>query len=252
MKLSLSAIAAYLDRYLGSARFANDQNGIYRASNRPVKRIGLALEPWVGIDAWIRQECLDALFLHRPWQMHMQTLPAHVGVLAYHLAFHLTLTFGFNQRLANVLQIKNSVPFAFKEVIPYGMIGDIDPDTMNSVIAYLAEIFGIIPSIEGKCVESVHRIAIVGAMTDSLVRRAASQGVQLYITGQMRQSAKDAAHEVGMTVAEIGHAAGEAWGMRALAGLLQERWAQLEVVVASPGASRTQDSLQQCRAGQQM
>ena len=49
LQLSLATIAADLDQFFASARFHQDQNGIYRPSQRPVGRIGLALEPWSGI-----------------------------------------------------------------------------------------------------------------------------------------------------------------------------------------------------------
>ncbi len=84
MALSLVALANYLDGYLGSAYIPNDQNGIYRPSPRLVRRIGLAIEPWTGIETWVQQEHLDALFLHRPWRLDMQALPEEIGILAYH------------------------------------------------------------------------------------------------------------------------------------------------------------------------
>ena len=231
--LSLITLAAYLDSYLDSASVPGDQNGIYRPSKRAVRRIGLALEPWTGIDRWVRQENLDALFLHRPWHLDMQTLPADVGVLAYHLAFDLTLTLGFNSRLANILQMTHLVPFAYKDNRPLGMLGTLPPVPVSTFVEVLAEIFGTRPVVEPSTSESVSRIAIVGAMTDKLIRDAAAQDVHLYITGQFRQPARDAVNETGMAVAIIGHKTSELWGLRTLASLLRERWATLDVVVAS-------------------
>jgi len=103
-------------------------------------------------------------------------------------------------------------------------------------VGWLTEVFGQKPDIMGEYSETVRRIALVGAMTDTLVRQAALQGVQLYITGQSRQPAQTAVYETGMTVAVIGHATGEWWGLRALAGLLRERWSNLDVVIASQEA----------------
>ena len=232
MSLSLAAIASYLDSYLGSARFPNDQSGIYHASTCAIRRIGLAIEPWTEIGAWVRQERLDALFLHRPWHLNIQELPDDVGVLAYHLAFDLTLTFGFNRRLADALQMAYLFPFAFKDAVPLGMIGNISPTALDTFVECLAETFGVSPVLEKKYTDTVSRIAVVGAMTDTLIRDAAAQEVQLYVTGQFRQPARGAVQETGMAVAVIGHSVGEWWGLRALAGLLRERWAHLDVVVA--------------------
>ncbi len=232
MSISLQALAAYLDSYLGSANIPDDQYGIYRPSTRTIKRIGLGLEPWAGIGAWIEHKHLEALFLHRPWRLDMQTLPDDIGILAYHLAFDLTLTLGLNPRLANVLQMTHIVPFAHKNGLPLGMLGDIPPTAIHDFLATLTELFGTAPLIENNTRESVHRIAIVGAMTDSTIREAAESGASLYITGQFRQPARAAVGETGMTVAVIGHKTSELWGLRTLASLLRERWAHLDVVVA--------------------
>ncbi len=229
---SLAAIADYLDSYLGSADIPNDQNGIYRPSQRLVKRIGLAIEPWTGIETWVQQNHLDALCLHRPWKLNMQVLPEEIGILAYHLAFDLKLTFGFNRRLADVLQMTKLTPFASKDGLPLGMIGDISSMPLHIFVEYLGETFGVFPTIERYYRETVSRVALVGAMTDTLIREAAEQGVDLYITGQFRQHARRAVSENGMTVAVVGHTVGELWGIGTLASLLRERYASLDVVVA--------------------
>lgn len=80
--------------------------------------------------------------------------------------------------------------------------------------------------------DSISCIAVVGAMTDILIRTTADLGVQLYITGQYRQPARAAVRETNMTVVIVGHTQREQWGLRALAGLLCERWATLEVIIA--------------------
>ena len=232
MNISLQALAAYLDSYLGTANIPNDQHGIYRPSERNVKRIGLALERWTGIEAWVRQKNLDALFLHRPWHLDMQTLPDDVGILAYHLAFDLTLTVGMNPRLANVLQMTHLVPIAYKEGLPLGMLGDISVTATLDFLETLTELFGMPPVVENNTRETISRIAVVGAMTDSTIRAAAEQGAHLYVTGQFRQPARVAVHETGMTVAIIGHKTSELWGLRTLASLLRERWAHLDVIIA--------------------
>ncbi len=232
MHLSLSALAAYLDDYLGTINIPDDQHGIYRPSERNVKRIGLALEPWTGIDTWVRQKNLDALFLHRPWRLDREALPSDIGILAYHLAFDLTLTLGLNLRLANVLQMTHLVPCAYKENLPLGMLGDMPVTSTDSFFETLTELFGTPPVVEKNTRETISRIAVVGAMTDSTIREAAEQGAHLYITGQFRQLARAAVNETGMTVAVVGHKTSELWGLRTLASLLHERWAHLDVVVA--------------------
>ena len=234
---TLAQIAAYLDRALGSERFPHDQESIYHASTSPIVRIGLAVEPWPGIEHWVQQQRLDALFLHRPWKLDKKKLPEHIGILASHLPFDATLTFGFNPRLAQALSMVNPIPFAYKDSIPLGMRGTIEPTTTEDFLATLTQIFGRAPTVQDIFSDSIEHIALVGAMNDTLIREAASHGVQLYLTGQFRPSAARAVQETEMTVAEIGHAEGEWWGLRALAGLLRERWANLDVLLAQRPAA---------------
>ncbi len=232
MTISLQALADYLDSYLGVANIPNDTHGVYRPSDRVVHRIGLVLEPWTGIETWVGKKHLDALFLHRPWRLDTQMLPEDIGVLAYHLAFDLTLTLGFDPRLANVLQMIDIMPFAYKDGLPLGMLGTMPEISINDFLSTLTDIFGTAPVIENITREKISRIAIVGAMNDSTVREADAHGAHLYITGQFRQPARIAVYETGMTVALIGHKTSELWGLRTLASLLRERWVGLDVVVA--------------------
>ena len=186
-------------------------------------RIGLALESWSGIGAWVRAECLDALFLHRPWHLDERELPPDFGILTYHRAFDLTLTLGLNPLLADTLHMTSVVPFAFKDSLVLGMLGNILSTPLDTFIALLAETFAVPPEIPAIYTETVNRLAVVGAMNDALIREAAAQDVQLYITGQFRQSARRAVSETRMTVAIIGHTPSELWGLRALATLLRQR-----------------------------
>jgi putative NIF3 family GTP cyclohydrolase 1 type 2 len=223
LQLSLAALAAAFDQFFASVRLPQDQNGIYRPSQRPVGRIGLALEPWPGIGAWVREERLDALFLHRPWHLDERELPPDIGILAYHLAFDLTLTLGLNPLLADVLHMTSLVPFAFKDSLALGMLGNIPSTPLSTFVALLTETFAVPPEVPAIYTETVHRLAVVGAMNDALIREAAAQGVQLYITGQFRQPARRAVDETRMTVAIIGHTPSELWGLRSLANLLRQR-----------------------------
>ena len=73
----------------------------------------------------------------------------------------------------------------------------------------------------------------MGAMNDALVREADARGARVYVTGQWRVPATEAVNETGIGVVCVGHRRSEEWGLRALAGLLRERWATLRVIVAA-------------------
>lgn len=229
--IHLNDIAQFLDRFFAVYRFGNDQNGVYLPSTRPIARFGLALEPWPQLAEWASTAQLDALFLHRPWQLQPGQLASDVGVVAYHLAFDEHLTLGFNPRLAAVLGMSKLEVLGEKEGRAIGMIGDIPTQSFARCCCCVDEVFGGHDEVRAGICREVSRVAVVGAMTDALVREAASRGADVYTTGQLRQPAQTAWVETGISVVAVGHRRCEEWGLRALAGVLCERWSRLEVIL---------------------
>lgn len=234
--ISLNELAEFLDRFFAVHLYQDDQGGVYRASLRPVRRLGVALEPWPQLAAWVRDEDLDALFLHRPWQLEPQQLDADVGIVAYHLAFDERLTLGWNPRLAEVLGLSRVEVLGHKEGRPLGMIGEVEAQGFASFRLRASQAFGGEEEARLYNKGEITRVAVVGAMTEPFVREAWHRGAQVYMTGQWRKLAERAWAETGIGVIVVGHRRSEAWGLRALAGTIRERWAELEVVLPSPHA----------------
>lgn len=229
--IALNDIAQFLNHFFDVDSFGDDQNGVYILSTRPIKRLGLALEPWTELRQWVNAEKLDAVFLHRPWQLQPEQLAADIGVLAYHLAFDENLTLGFNSRLATVLGMSRLEVLGKKQGRSLGMISNIPTQDFASYCTCVAEIFGGYDKAIADHSRQISRIAVVGAMNDALVREAADRGADVYITGQLRQPAQAAVEETGINVVAVGHRRSEEWGLRALAGVLRDRWSRLEVIL---------------------
>ncbi len=228
----LDELGEFLDRFFVVHRYNDaERGGVYVPSSRPIARLGLALEPWSQLSEWAIAERLDGLFLHRPWQLEPGQLASDVGVITYHLAFDEGLTLGFNPRLAQVLGMSSLEVLGEKEGRPIGMIGDILPQNFARLCSCIDQVFaGQDKALLPKNNE-ISRIAVVGAMTDALVREAAFRGAEVYITGQLRQPGQKAVLETQIGVVAVGHRRSEEWGLRALAGVLRERWSTLEVVL---------------------
>lgn len=226
-------LTKFLDEYFAAHLYAGDQAGIYRASPRPVRRVGLALEASPEVARQAASERLDWLFLHRPWKIEDIDITAEMGVIAYHLAFDECLTLGFNPRLADALNMTGIAVLGTKAGRPLGMIGDVRAQSFSEFCETLRGMFGgedaAHEMANGEA--CVTRVAIVGAMTDALVREAHERGAHVYVTGQLRHPAKAAIAETGLGVVSVGHKRSEEWGLRALAGVLRERFAELEVVL---------------------
>lgn len=226
--MQIEALSQFLDQLFDVQQFGEDQGGVYRTSRRPIQRLGLALEPWPQLAAWASAEHLDALFLHRPWKLQLQQ---DIGVVAYHLAFDEYLTLGFNSRLATVLGISGLEVLGYKSGRPIGMLGKVFTPSFPHYASLVAEVFGDLDQATANATTEVSQVAVVGAMSDTLVREAAARGAEVYVTGQLRQPAAQAVRETGIGVLVVGHRRSEEWGLRALAGVLRERWAGLEVVL---------------------
>lgn len=229
--IALTELVQFLDQFFLRYPYPDDLNGIYHPSDRPIQRIGLALDPFVGLPDWMDTHQIDALFLHRPWKLELESIASNISIISYHLAFDERLTLGLNLRLAEVLNLIDPHPFGYKENRPIGMIGKILSQEFDRYIHQINQVFDGYESILGN-LETVSKVAIVGAMNDALVREAAHEEVDLYLTGQFRVSAKQAVSETGLGVIEIGHRRSEHWGLRALAGILRERWANVQVIIA--------------------
>jgi putative NIF3 family GTP cyclohydrolase 1 type 2 len=231
--ISLQSLANFLDEFFAVEEYDSDQNGIYRPSNRPIKRLGIALEPEMGLTDWANTDKLDALFLHRPWRLQIDELLPDVGILSYHLAFDERLTLGFNPRLANALGLKKLEVLGHKEGRAIGMLGEAVSHKFQTLCDRVEAIFGGCEQIRLPAQNTVRRVAVVGAMNDALVREAADRVAQVYITGQWRQPGELAVTETGIGVIAIGHRRAENWGLRDLAAILRERWVGLEVLLYS-------------------
>lgn len=228
----MEEIGEFLHDLFGVERFApSERGGIYLASSCPIKRIGLALEPGEKFPEWVSAESIDALFLHRPWKLEIEQITDKIGIIYYHLPFDEYLTIGFNIRLAQVLNISNLEILGEKENRAIGMLGEVSIQSFANLCDRIYQIFGGYEKIIQPINPEITRIAVVGAMTDSLVREAAVRGANVYITGQLRQPAAEALQETKIGALAVGHHRSEVWGLLTLADILRERWPSLEVVV---------------------
>lgn len=237
---SIQALADFLAGLLTIDRYPPDeQGGIFKVGNRPIERLGLALEPFPEIDSWVKTNQIDILWLHRPWRLPPDALPGDVGILYHHLPFDEHLTMGYNSPLAEVFELKNLETLGVKQsqlpdgtLLPKRPIGMVaNAPTMPFATwqeRMQAEFGGFDQAVAGQTAP-IERIAVVGAMNDALIREAAERGATLYLTGQYRPSANEAVRETGMNVIAVGHRRSEEWGLRALGKILKLYVPRIEI-----------------------
>lgn len=201
-----------------------DPAGVWIASGREVRTLGLRLEP--GRPPYDWAEGLDAVFLHRPFGVWPAQLPEGLGVLAVHRALDDRFSVGHSPALADAMGVETEGDPLRRGGTPIGLVGRL---RQRDVGARVAEVFGGVEATLGEPREG-DTVALVGAMTPELVADAADRGVSHYVTGQIRGGAREAAEAAGLRVIAVGQARAETWGLRYLAGVLRDRWPSLAVV----------------------
>ncbi|MGI4788117.1 MAG: Nif3-like dinuclear metal center hexameric protein [Janthinobacterium lividum] len=230
--VSPNNLANFLDQYLQTSKYTDESPLVYRPFSRSIQRLGLALEAWPGLAEWAVAEKLDAVFLHRPFKLDLDTLPEEIGVLASHLPFEERLALGYNPRLATALGMTQLEILGTRKGRPLGMLGCVPPQTVGAFYQSVKETFGGREDARTCERNEVTKVAVVGAMTSELMHEASERGAEVYITGQMRRPAREAILDTGLGVVIVGHQRSEYWAIGVLANVLRERFCGLKIVLA--------------------
>lgn len=225
----LADLAAALAGPLDAARYERegDPAGVWIASARPVRRLGLRLEAGREPYDWMPDD-IDALLVHRPFGLWPARLPTGVGVLAVHRALDDLVWTG--PALPEALGLQLDAEPLLRDGATIGHVGQAEGDGAT-VEARLEAVVGGYEAKEGTPMDGqVERVAVVGAMTEALVHEAAARGARLYVTGQMRKPAAEAVRRTGVRVVAVGQARSERWGLRRLGAHLAEAFPGLAVV----------------------
>ena len=230
MSPTVQDLADHLAPTLDRERYhrEGDPAGVWIASDRPVRRLGLRLEAGRAPFDWA--DGLDAVLVHRPFGLWPARLPDGLGVVAVHRALDDHASVGHTPPLAAALGLAPDDEPLTRGGHAVGLVGRLDPVPLAEVVGRVGQELGGVEDALGDGPETVAAVALVGAMTEDLVRTAAERGAGLYVTGQLRKPARAAVEETGLRVVAVGQDRAEAWGLRWLGRLVRERWPDVEVV----------------------
>ncbi len=238
---ALGSLAASLDAILAPA---DDPVVVLHDRAAPVARLGLALEPWPGLRAWIDAEALDAVLLHRHWSLARDAWPAAVGLLASHDAFDRRYGFGRTPELADALSLtlgEARDSLGDRDGHPLGSVGTVRAGGVVDADALRAALVRAFGGVEAELAPAraapTARVAMARAMTPALIERAAALGAGAYVTGQLRTPAREAAVRAGLHVLAVGHRRAEEWALALLARALRATWPGLETRLAEDGGA---------------
>lgn len=206
-----------------------DPAGVWIDSPRDVRRLALRLEPGRPPYPWA--ESVDAVLIHRPFGLWPARLPEGVGVIAAHRALDDKHSIGVNPALADALGLEADGEILRRDGRAKGAIARFrTPLSADDATDRVAREFGGVEEIWGEAPETVHSIALAGAMTDAMVRDAAAHGAGLYLTGQLRKPGRRAVEDSQILAVGVGQDRAEAWGLRRLGAVVRERWPEVEIV----------------------
>jgi dinuclear metal center YbgI/SA1388 family protein len=219
------------------ADWSGAMNGLQLENDGALRKIGAAVDATlpviekavaVGVDLlvvhhglfWAGVQSIRGP-LHRKLKVAMD---ANLAIYSSHLPLDLHPTFGNNVLLASKLGISEMEPFFPEKGQLIGMRGRLDI-RRDQLTILLAEVLGTAPHLAPGGPEHVRNVGIVTGGAGAEVARAASLGVDTFITGEGPHHSFGMAEELGVNLFYGGHYATETFGVKALAAHLSERFA---------------------------
>jgi len=236
---NLAAIAAFCDRELRIDQFqdwAGAMNGLQVENSGVVTKLAAAVDASSATIRMAIEAGADLLLVHHglfwgataPWTgrryQQMRDLIGHnLAVYSSHLPLDAHPTLGNNIRLLTALGLKNPKPFFIEKGQAIGLQA-----SARIPRAELTRRLQLVLKSEPLLIpggpEMCGKIGIVTGGAGDELKKAHSEGVDTFITGEGRHWTYALAEELGLNVLYGGHYATETFGVRALAETLSKKF----------------------------
>lgn len=244
-----SELVAYLNEYLQIESFlASDSsfNGlVVGGEDKKIGKIGYAVDACqASFDQAVREN-VDFLLVHHGlfWGAPLAVTGSHytrlatlikhdINLYAAHLPLDAHPEIGNNIQIAKALGLEKIEAFSAYKGQTIGYKGILkEPQTLKEIANRLGyEKTVLLPF--GK--EKIQTVGIVSGGASRNISDALSDGLDLYITGEVEHESYHVALEGGINVLGGGHYVTEIYGVRALAEHLRERFGLEAVFIANP------------------
>lgn len=230
-------LTRYLDELLESSRYKDYcPNGLQVEGCADVQRIvaGVTASQAL-VDAAIARGA-DTLLVHHGWfwrgedgrvtgfrKARMQALLKHdINLIAYHLPLDSHAEFGNNAQLAKQLGWTVDGRFGEQDLGWFGRTSA--PTTLFDLTRIVAAQLQREPQLIGEANKPVSSIAWCSGGAQGLFEQAITQGVDVYLSGEISEQNVHLARESGVAYMAAGHHATERYGVQALAAHLADRF----------------------------
>lgn len=237
--MNLQDIVRYCDEYLriDTVRdYPEAFNGLQVGNGGDVRRIAAAVDFCARTVAQAAEQGADLLLVHHglfwggPRALVGPQLERVTGLIRHGIALYgAHLPLDCHPEIGNALLLARSLGLAVKAEFgnwqdqPLGVWGEIEIDR-KSLGQRLAQALGKPANAMLFGPETVRRVGVVTGAGGSLIRQAAAQQLDTYITGEGSHHTYFDAEELGLNVYYGGHYATETFGVRALAQHLGEKF----------------------------
>jgi dinuclear metal center YbgI/SA1388 family protein len=237
--MNIHELTQYLNEYLNAAEVADYPaalNGLQVENSGRVSRIGAAVDASeASIREAVRRGC-DVLLVHhglfwdgnvpvtrRRYRRLRELLAADVAVYSAHLPLDVHPEVGNNVQLARALGIELQGTFAPDKSFDAGVWGTLQV-TRETLAARLDDVLGVRVRMLAGGREQLSRVGVITGGAGSMIHHAVMAGLDAFITGEGAHHTYFDAMESGINVYYGGHYATETFGVRALAGHLEQRF----------------------------
>jgi dinuclear metal center YbgI/SA1388 family protein len=236
---SLKEIVGHLDEYLRHAEIPDYEgalNGLQVENGGRVTKVGAAVDASARtVREAVRRGC-DLLLVHhglfwggvqpltgRQYARVKPLLEHGIAVYASHLPLDAHPEVGNNALLCRALGIEPEGRFGEYKGAELGYWGSVTLKR-EALAARLDEVLGGRIHMMPFGPEVVRRVGVITGGAGSMIEVARQAGLDAFITGEGAHHTHFDAEEGGINVFYGGHYATETWGVKALAGYLEERY----------------------------
>lgn len=237
--MKLPALVSHLDSLLRSGTvsdYPGAMNGLQIASEGPLRRIVAAVDACEAVIAEAARVKGTLLIVHHGlfWNGVQPVTGAHrrklkaaldgeLALYSSHLPLDLHPKLGNNALLAKALGLRGMKPAFEMKGQPVGMLGTIKATGRKAFASHVGDAVGGPVHVAPGGPSKISKVLVVTGGAGSEVMRAASLGVDAFVTGEGPHWSFTAAEECGMNLFYAGHYATETFGVKALAAHLSER-----------------------------
>ena len=247
--IARDTLVRFLDDYLDVLRIQDDSvNGLQVEGAPEITKVALATDAALAVYRKAIAAGCEMIVTHhgliwggikrvvgRDYQ-HLKMLLDHgINLYASHLPLDLHAGCGNNIELARMLQLREIVPFGAYHGIAIGFGGTLPvPCSLEQLAATLRAGLGGAPVCMPFGREKIARCAIVSGGGGSALGEAIAAGYDCFITGEAPHQSHHMALEAGINVLLLGHYHSETPGVRALGGMLAQRFGITPVFIDEP------------------